>query len=69
MLLKHDGQRQLRVLTLHMEHSALLTHAWSKGMPGFTTGTPTRQPLSHLSWLTEMAPEWHQADILDPHWA
>ena len=37
MLIQHDGHRQLRVITLHVEHSTLLTYAWSQGALGLIT--------------------------------
>ena len=37
MLTQHHGHRQLRVLTLHVEHSTSLTYAWSQGALGHVT--------------------------------
>lgn len=36
-LVQRDKHRQLRILTLHVERSTLLTYAWSQGALGLIT--------------------------------
>ena len=37
MLVQHDGHRRLRVLTLYVGHSTLLSYPWSQGTAGRIT--------------------------------
>ena len=47
MLIRLDGHRQLRGITVHVEHNALLTYVCSQGMPGRLTPVLMTPVLHH----------------------
>ena len=65
MLMQHDGHRWLRVLTVNVEHSTLIAHAWSQGTLGHTTNPVVLTP--GVTTPVLMTPVLTTTVLLHPH--